>query len=103
MIEWITLNPHTKEGIVVAPPVPAGGEGFIYDQALEWGALRRLMVEVRDAGGGDKDLNSVYIKCCESYCNKWLVKEPEAAPEPPPEDHAEYTKDEYLRRRLEQE
>ena len=73
-LQWITLNPHTKEGIVIAPPVPPGGEEFIYDQALEWGALRRLMVEVRDAGGGDKELNSVYIKCCVSYCNKWVVK-----------------------------
>ncbi len=77
-LQWITMNPHTKEGIVVAPPVPPAEAE--YEQTLEWAALRHLMGEVRDAGGGDMSLNAAYIRACIHYVDKW-----EAAIEPPQE------------------
>ncbi len=89
-LQWITMNPHTKEGIVLAPPVPSFKATKLLDyekyrQTLEWSALRHLMVEVRDAGGGDMNLNAIYIKACNHYCNKYRVEGIPAEIQPPQE------------------
>lgn len=67
--QWITINPATKEGVVIAPLVP--GAGSKYKQVLEWSALRQLCREVFQSGAGDLDLNAIYIEACEKYCKKW--------------------------------
>jgi hypothetical protein len=76
-LQWITMNPETKEGVVLAPPVPPAEAK--YEQALEWAALRHLMLEIREAGGGDTSLNEIYIRACQHYIDKWkAVTEPVA-------------------------
>ena len=74
-LQWITMNPHTKEGLVLSPPMPLVGTEFLYLQILEWAALRHLMIEVKESGGGDMNLNTIYIKACEMYCDKWAEDE----------------------------
>lgn len=75
-LQWITMNPETKEGLVLAPPVPSLEASKLldhekYKQTLEWAALRHLMGEIRESGGGDMNLNTIYIQACEHYCDKW--------------------------------
>ena len=88
-LQWITMNPHTKEGLVLAPPVPSFKTGKLldheeYQQTLEWTMLRHLMGEIKESGGGDMNLNAIYIKACEHYCVKWHEELPAGA-EPPPD------------------
>lgn len=81
-LQWITMNPETKEGIVVAPLVPSFEASKLldhekYKQTLEWAALRHLMGEIRESGGGDMNLNAIYIQACEHYCDEWIEDEDE--------------------------
>lgn len=76
-LQWITMNPETKEGLVVAPAVPPATAS--YEQTLEWSAVRHLMKEVRDAGGGDMNLNAIYIRACEHYCDNWAEDKDEVS------------------------
>jgi hypothetical protein len=82
-LQWITMNPDTKEGVVIAPSVPPADAG--YWQTLEWAALRHLMLEVRESGGGDMNLNTIYIKACVEYCTKWVEGTEAVELESPPD------------------